>query len=174
MSQCEIVLVQVQGLIDIHSMVTNALKEAKLTATLCRISPPSSPSKARIYTMSSTATTSSKPRSKLLAALDAEIPNWLAAPSPTVATPSGSSKLPFGVTNTCVSILLMHHNSGCRAPVLGFDANRERFAQPCDHRVVIGHLTVANHPQVTELSYITGILLRPVNISVSRLTDLSQ
>ncbi|KAI0633974.1 ribonuclease H-like domain-containing protein [Trametes polyzona] len=65
-------------------MATNAFKETKLSSTLChRISPPSSPSRMRIRTASQAAAPSTnKPRSKLLATLDAEIPTWLAGPSP--------------------------------------------------------------------------------------------
>ncbi|KAI0689752.1 ribonuclease H-like domain-containing protein [Cerioporus squamosus] len=82
-------------------MVTNALKETKLSVALCRLSPPSSPSKARLRSISPIATTSSKPRSKILAALDAEIPNWLAGPAPQVVTKSsGSTKNPFGTAYT--------------------------------------------------------------------------
>ncbi|KAI0717859.1 ribonuclease H-like domain-containing protein [Cerioporus squamosus] len=82
-------------------MVTNALKDTKLSVALCRLSPPSSPSKARLRSTSPIATTSSKPRSKILAALDAEIPNWLAGPAPQVATKSSAPiKNPFRTANT--------------------------------------------------------------------------
>ncbi|RDX45533.1 hypothetical protein OH76DRAFT_944030 [Lentinus brumalis] len=84
-------------------MVTNVLKETKLSATLCRLSPPSSPSKAWLRSTSPTAATSTKPRSKILAALDTEIPNWLAPPVLKVATKSSvPTKNPLPTANTYV------------------------------------------------------------------------
>ncbi|KAH9886271.1 ribonuclease H-like domain-containing protein [Cubamyces lactineus] len=69
-------------------MAANALKDStKLSSTLCRMSPPSSPSRARARSVSYTATApttrppSLKPKSKLLATLDAEIPSWLSGVS---------------------------------------------------------------------------------------------
>ncbi|KAI8972404.1 ribonuclease H-like domain-containing protein [Trametes punicea] len=66
-------------------MMSNALKETKLPATLCRMSPPTSPSRMRALSAShaAAATAARMPpfKSKLLATLDAEIPNWLSGPS---------------------------------------------------------------------------------------------
>ena len=58
-------------------MALQALKETKHSATRCRMSPPSSPSK-RAASSSSTAAGKHQPfKSKLLAALDAEMENLL-------------------------------------------------------------------------------------------------
>ncbi|OSD00619.1 ribonuclease H-like protein [Trametes coccinea BRFM310] len=70
-------------------MAVNAFKETKLSANLChRMSPPSSPSRrvrARSASHAATAATSrhapTHMKSRLLATLDAEIPQWLSGPS---------------------------------------------------------------------------------------------
>ncbi|RPD70687.1 ribonuclease H-like protein [Lentinus tigrinus ALCF2SS1-7] len=86
-------------------MVTNALKETKLSATLCRLSPPSSPSRARLRSTSPPIASSSKPRSKILAALDAEIPNWLADSTSKVSL--AATKNPLATTNTSYATFSM-------------------------------------------------------------------
>ncbi|KAI0655836.1 ribonuclease H-like domain-containing protein [Cubamyces menziesii] len=79
-------------------MAANALKDStKLSSTICRMSPPSSPSRTRARSASYTATTSvtrpplSKPKSKILALLDAEIPNWLSGTSSASLAEGGKS-----------------------------------------------------------------------------------
>ncbi|KAH9848042.1 ribonuclease H-like domain-containing protein [Lenzites betulinus] len=73
-------------------MAANAFKETK---ALCRISPPSSPSRVRTRSASQMATTTtSKPppfRSKLLTTLDNEIPRWLSEPSSSLADSANTS-----------------------------------------------------------------------------------
>ncbi|KAI0357923.1 ribonuclease H-like protein [Trametes cingulata] len=76
--------------------VANALKETKLPATLCRMSPPSSPSRARVRSASQLAGSSASdpplPRkSRLLATLDAEIPQWLSGPTATLKESANTS-----------------------------------------------------------------------------------
>ncbi|KAI0324115.1 ribonuclease H-like protein [Cubamyces sp. BRFM 1775] len=160
-------------------MVANAIKDStKLSTTLCRLSPPSSPSRARVRSVSYNAIAPvarppslNKPKSKLLATLDAEIPSWLSGASSASLAEGGKCLTGSSVQDSKLVHPFFTNSQSSAGPIRPAPRVRSRTAPATSSMTkgkaratavtAIAESDVENHPEAVDDAAISATIPLP-------------